>query len=466
MTTARLVTIGLVVFLCTPVVAQERGTITLEEARAMFVEVDRNLEISALQIEQARLLEDQARSVLLPNVRIGFDYTFRDTEVEFELPNLYAPLLPYLDSVYESNAMDEYFAANPGALDARMLASAPSEPSIIQFQHDYRLTVALQQTVFDFRALSLLAQAKTTLEQAEASRETLLFQLNGALEALFFDAVSTRRLVEVGQGNVEIAQIAFERATVAFEEEVGNRFELNRAEVAVETARRELESMRLAYELMLEALRAVLQLDEPLDTVPPSALEYDGDLESALESALARRPELHAGQLALQLDEERLDEIRAGWWPTIHAQAQAATVRESAFSGDSVSWTLGLSLNWNIWDGGLRIAQRKVADLDLVQHQLAWENQVNLIESEVRSAWLRLESQRRSMPSVRAEAELAERNVWVTQEALSLGAATALDVEVAEENLQLARIALAVAEVRLQALTYDMRRLACEDSLE
>jgi len=246
MRTIRFAVFCLMVFSAVPSSAQERGTISLEEARSMLLDVNRDLQISALQIEQARLLEDQARSVLLPNVRVGFDYTFRDSEVEFELPNLYAPLLPYLDSVYESNAMDEYFAANPDAFDARLLASAPSEPSVIQFQHDYRLTVALQQTVFDFRALSLLAQAKTTLEQAEASRETVLFQLNGALEALYFDAVSTSRLVEVSHRNVEIAQIEFDRTTAAFEEEVGNRFEMTRAEVAVQTARRELENAQLA----------------------------------------------------------------------------------------------------------------------------------------------------------------------------------------------------------------------------
>jgi len=217
---------------------------------------------------------------------------------------------------------------------------------------------------------------------------------------------------------------------------------------------------------MLEALRAALQLDDLHDVVIPPEVDLDVDLDSAIESALAHRPELHAGQLAMQLDQERLDEIRAGWWPTVQAQAQAVTVRESAFSGDAVAWTLGLSLNWNVWDGGLRIAQRQVADLDLAQHQLAWENQVGVIQTELRSAWLRLESQQRVMPSVRAEAELAERNVWVTQESLSLGAATALDVDVAQEYLHLARIALAVAEVRLQALTYDFRRLACLDSAE
>jgi len=440
--------------------AQERASITLGEAGSILVERSRDLAISELSIEQARLLRDQARSVLLPNLNLGFQYTFRDTEVEFDLPNFYAPLLPYLEPVYTAANLEQFFEDNPDVPDARLLARAEAEPSIIQFQHDYRFDATLYQTIFDWRALSLLDQAATTLAQAENGREQLLYQLQGGLEALYFDAVSLRRLVELGEGNVELTEIDFQRATGAYEEEVGNRFEMTRAEVAVQTARRQLETTRLSYELLLEALRVYLDLEELVDVVPPADLEPLEGLDQAREIALRNRPELRGLALETQLHEEQLAEIRAGWFPTVRAQAQATTVRESAFAGDAFSWSIGLILSWDIWDGGLRIAQRRVAQLGLEADTLRTERQMGIIDSEIRSAFMRLESQHRVMPSIRSEAELAERNDWVTREAFALGAATALDVDVAQQQLYLARVALARAEVELQALIYDLHRVS------
>ena len=441
--------------------SQPRTSLSLADAAVVLDEGSRTLRISNATIEQARLLHTQARSALLPDVNLSFAYTFRDREVLFEMPNAYAPLSPYLDSVYNGDLeLQQYLGDNPNVPDARAMAATEAEASVIQYRHDYRFGATVNQTILDFRVLSLLDQADIALEQAENGREQAGYQLYASLQALYFEALAAQRLVEVSEHNVELAEIASERATAALEEDVGNRFEENRAQIAVHTAQRDLEASRLAYSLATEALRAYLDLPEAFDVVEPPPLEPVETIDDVLGEALATHPGLEGVELSRRLSEERLDENRAQWWPTVHAQAQATTVRESAFSGDAFSWSLGIVLNWDVWDGGLRLAQRNTVELDIEANRLRLEQQHANVTSSVRNAWMRYETQAQLMDSVRAEAELASRNHWITQEAFDLGAATSLDVDIAQQQLYLAEVAQALSEVRLRALLYELHRLA------
>ncbi len=438
-----------------------RGSLSLARAVETLGTSSRDLEMASGSIEQARLLRDQARAVLLPSANLSGSYTLRDQEVELLQPNPYAPLAPYLDSVYENDPdLQQFFVDNPSVPDARNLAAATSEPIVVQNRHDFRFDLTLRQTLFDARALVYLDQAATALEQAELNREQVRYRLEGALQALYFDALALRRLIDISAGNFELARISAERARAAYELEVGARFDANRATVSAQTAQREYERAVLSYELALEALRAYLRLDDVQDVETPPTLDPPESLEALIESALENRPELAASALALRSVDERLDENRAGWWPSFSAQAQASVVRESAFTGDAFSWNLGVFMNWDLWDGGLRLAQRDTIEIDRYNAELAADAQADAIVSELRSAWLRYETQARVLPSIRAEAELAERNNWLTREAQDLGAASALEVEISQEQLFLARIALADAEVTLQEIIYELYRLA------
>jgi outer membrane protein TolC len=427
-----------------------RGSLSLARAVETLGTSSRDLEMASGSIEQARLLRDQARAVLLPSANLSGSYTLRDQEVA-----------PYLDSVYENDPdLQQFFVDNPSVPDARNLAAATSEPIVVQNRHDFRFDLTLRQTLFDARALVYLDQAATALEQAELNREQVRYRLEGALQALYFDALALRRLIDISAGNFELARISAERARAAYELEVGARFDANRATVSAQTAQREYERAVLSYELALEALRAYLRLDDVQDVETPPTLDPPESLEALIESALENRQELAASALALRSVDERLDENRAGWWPSFSAQAQASVVRESAFTGDAFSWNLGVFMNWDLWDGGLRLAQRDTIEIDRYNAELAADAQADAIVSELRSAWLRYETQARVLPSIRAEAELAERNNWLTREAQDLGAASALEVEISQEQLFLARIALADAEVTLQEIIYELYRLA------
>lgn len=439
----------------------EREVLTLQRAREVMSERNFELEINRQAIEQAALLEDQALALVLPSLDIAGSLIIREEETVIEFGNTYAPLLPYLESVYAMDtSLEQYFQDNPGIPDARMLAQLPSEPMTVTNQIDWQVTATLTQTIYNARAFPLLDQAEIMLSQAETVYEAVEFELIGALYRLYFNAVRYARLIEAAERNIDLAALTLERAQVAYEEDVGNRFEVTRAEVALQQADREWENAKLAYELAVESLAVLLNIPGDFDTIEPPALDQPAHQDDLFEQALNSRPDLENLRLMMMFHEERIDEVRSEWWPILQLQGQSVIREESAFSGDMVAWQLIFIANWSIWDGGIRIAERQVREFDLIQSQLRLEQAAAQVESTIDQAFLRVQGQQRLVSSARAEVELAQENMELTQDAFDLGAATSLDVQMAQQQLHLSEVTLASSEIELQYLIYELYRLS------
>jgi outer membrane protein TolC len=381
--------------------------------------------------------------------------------VTFTQSNPYAPLLPYFNSVYDNDPeLQQFFVDNPDVPDARILAQQTFEPAVIVNQHDYRFTLTLSQTLYNARAFPLLDQAELALASAESGVEVVTYQLEGALLQLYFNAVTFQRVIEAAQRNLDLARLALDRAQVALEEDVGSQFEVTRTQVALSTAERDLENARLAYRLSIEALATLLNTDANFDAEEPPTLTVPTDLDALVAHGLETRPDLRMHELVRSLDEARADEVDAQWWPILTAQASATVARSGAFSGDEFSWQLMVIASWNIWDGGLRSAASDSIEIDQVTHSLAQEQAVADLESDLQQGLLRLDSLQRNAENAQAEAELARENLALTQDALTLGAATRLEVDLAQQQLFLSELAQADAEVQLQAQIYALYRLA------
>src|SRR5262249_45885008 len=55
------------------------------------------------------------------------------------------------------------------------------------------------------------------------------------------------------------------------------------------------------------------------------------------------------------------------WAPTLSAFGNARAFNYAGFSGDKYSWAVGLELDWVLYDGGARDAQRHIADAQRVE---------------------------------------------------------------------------------------------------
>ena len=147
--------------------------------------------------------------------------------------------------------------------------------------------------------------------------------------------------------------MALERAEAALASEVGNRFEVTRAEVSVTLADRALDNARLAYALAREGVASLLVVPMDFEVEAPPARSVPSDVSD--DRAFATdRPDLRVIDAQLTAQGFQLNQIRGQWFPVIIGQFQLSGARQTAFSGDPLRWSLTVAANWMLFDAGYR----------------------------------------------------------------------------------------------------------------
>ena len=208
-------------------------------------------------------------------------------------------------------------------------------------------------------------------------------------------------------------------------------------------------------------------LGRPLDaavTLDP-ALDIDGlvpagrGVEELIALATAQRPELSALALRASALRKQSDAARAGVRPQL-ALTGGYMYLENEFLDDDAFWMAGVSLQWNLFDGGR--ARKQAASLDskaaAVGHQRA--DLESMIGLQVRRAWYdRVEAENRVDVAESAVAQALE-NLRVVRNRYKAGASTnveVLDAEALREqslsNRDDARFELELAKLRLARAT-------------
>ncbi|MCB9520518.1 MAG: TolC family protein [Myxococcales bacterium] len=441
---------GLLLLALAPAAArgQDATQLTLDAA---IGEIDATLQVENAErrIEQADDVRRQALAALRPTVALSATYTLRDEEIELDFGNPYLPLAPYLEAIH---------TVAPELPDPSPLL-APSEPQVVQYRHDIGASLAVDQSLYNARALPYIRQSQVAIRQAENSLEVLRFQLRGAVTQAYFAAVLQRRLIDVSERNVELARLALQRAQIAFEEDVGNRFEMNRARVELSSAERDLQNAQTGYDIARRNLAGLIgRTDIDFEVLPPPTLSTDlptTDVEG--------RPDIEAYALQTELQEHRVAEARGQWFPTLFAHLQGNVQRATAFGGDNFSWFLQIGANWTVYDGGTRSALGHQRERDLVTTETQRADALATVETAIDAGVLEALTLQRQIESAHADVALARENVELTEAAVELGVATSLDTQLAREQLYLSELALATLDVNLQARLYELRRISGSD---
>jgi outer membrane protein TolC len=436
--------------------AQEAGrrTVTLDEARALALETSWDIETAELAAQQAQVLEDQARALLRPTLNASASATLYDEAIEFASGNIFQPLIPYLTVV------DQQLDTADVLPDPAIFDTGDAEPSVVRPRVDYRGSLTASYTLLNVRALPLIRQARATIDQAQAGVEATGFAFERAVVEAYFGACGLQRFIAIAERNAELTRVTRDRVVAAYEEGVGNRFEANRAEVAYSSALREVENARTEYELMLRSLALLVRSEEPFDVVEPAPLSVPGAVDSSQVDA--DRADLSPYGAELEFDEHRIREQQVRWIPQVYAMAQANLQRSTAFGGDIFSWNVGLTANWDIYDGGIRVAEQRSREYELVADELRLEQALEQARLEVERLELDIRRAALNVEGARADSELAASNVRITEDALEIGTATELDVEAARQQLLLSELAVANNEVLLQQKLYLLELLLGE----
>jgi len=415
--------------------------IRLEEARAKSRE---NVQALTAILEASSAEQDvrAARSGLLPQV------AFRG------------------GASYNYNGPQRFFTTVPAPGGGFVQTVVPVPEST---NPNFNLALIVSQSVYDRAVWARLSQSGAQLEaeRGEALEQADASELEGIQR--FFALYRTQSTIEVLKANVARSEQQLERARALFQAgRVGKAEELSaqvnlgndRIVVVLRQAQLARDQAQLATWLAMpgtEALEAVTPpgLDTP-PAPPPS-------LEQSVAEARARRPLLAALRQRIRAAQLQRTIFQAGYLPrvSVNGTLQRSGPDASQFFTEPElqnSASVGLSLQWDIFNGFTTHAQSRRAEYQTRVAELNFQQSERELEGTLRQAHQTLLAQISATELAEANRQAAAAALRLAEERFNAGVSSTLEVRDAQLKLTQAELTLLENRIEVETARFALMR--------
>jgi outer membrane protein TolC len=453
---ARLAIAAAGLLVASPALAQR--ALTLDEALVLARAHNRDLRAARARLEQSATNVEQAWAALLPQIAAQGKYTHNYREVTLDLGQRLNQGTLGLSEVIRATSADPAQQAALDQLEQR-LSSASAAPVVIQKgeQLDLGLTATVPLVVpYAYSALAAARQAHgANAANHSVTEATVLL----AVAQTYYTAAGTDELLLACRNAVGVAKKTLEDARARLRVGAATNVEVMRAEVAVvraEQAEAETEDVQAQT---YRALATLVGTHEPLRAIAARTVPAEPPPERTLvESALRLRPELLYYQRSLEAAASTARSSFWRWAPTLSAFGNVQAFNYQGFSGDKYSWAIGLQLDWTLYDGGIRDAQRRSAWAQRREHAARLELLRDSVTDDAVNSRRALGTRRRALDSAVRSAELSRETLRLVRAQYETGKATQLDLLQAQDSLVAAEVAVARARFALALADVQLKR--------
>lgn len=418
----------LAIVLVTAPASAER-TLTLDEVLRLARENNRDLQAARARLGGAEAGIEQARAALMPTVNAQGKYSHNIPEVAFQPPTVQTPMGPVTP--------EEVVLTPANQLDASLTAIVP-------------LVVP--------SAYAAYSAAQKTQTAAEAELRVTATRLLFTTAQVFYAAAGTDELVVARRHAVEVAEQTLINAQTRFETGTATKVETTRAQLSVVRAQQAEREAQEQQANVYAQLATLIRAPAGFRVVPPP-IESDRAAPAAAESLVAtaagNRPELAAYQMRLEALGANIDALRWRWAPTVAAFGNARAFNYSGFAGRNTAYAFGVQLDWQIFDAGMRDAQRHSLEAQLLDTRLQLEQVRSSVADDVRQARRAIGTKRSALEAAQLAVALSEETLGLVRAQYEAGTALQIDLLAAQDNLIGAEVGLAQArfDVALADLT-------------
>lgn len=282
------------------------------------------------------------------------------------------------------------------------------------------------------------ANTEATKLDSAAIRNALGFEVSRA----FYTVLKTRQFILATEAavnsfatNLVVAQKRLDGGTLL-------KSDVLDLEVRLAQSREDLVRARNANLLAIRALRNLLGIEDgdfPVaDTAPAVSAPYVGDF--------SQRPELAAARQRAAAAQAQVRGSKSGYQPRVSAFGSLDHDYGWVTGGDGNSYTAGVMLQWDLWDGFLTRAKTREANANL---ETAREEQHKVrlaLDLEVEQARLDLNAADESLAVSSKAVEQAEESAMLTRNRFDQGLALSTQLIDSESALVAARVRRAEAE--------------------
>ncbi len=303
--------------------------------------------------------------------------------------------------------------------------------------------LSLVQTVFDLAAIRRLQAGNKGVELAAEHKRLASQQVAAAAILSYLAVLEGEQSLLAARANAQLADRLLELAISQKNSGVATGIDVARAETRA--AHQRVQLARAEAALDTAKLNLLRVTGEPLSTnvILVDRMRFDvenlPDAKGSIEKALADRVEIKMADREVQIAEAKRKAAVASWVPTISAFGDYGSSGLKPNETSLPTRSVGIGLNFPIFDGGRIRSEVKIASSRLQQAEIQRTDLLAAVENEVRQALVHLKtSQEGVQASIKTEA-LAEHELELAQDRFMNGVGDNIEVVSAQTAIENAR---------------------------
>jgi outer membrane protein TolC len=276
----------------------------------------------------------------------------------------------------------------------------------------------------------------------------------------YYDVLKTQAFRATAQDANRRAEEQLGDARKLEREGVVERESVLRAEVFRAEALQQLHSTVEAEYVALAGLNLAIGLKcgEPIHVVEPGSLpRFDLTLADCLHTAIRDRREFHVARRSVEISQAGTRVAKAEFAPKVMAGGNLIDIRQNSNAGHGDIAIGFIRVEWELFEGGRRVAERRLADSRLREAMAHAESIADNIAFQVNEAYRRMNAARLGIEDARPAVDQAAENYRLVRIRAREGSATPTEITDAQasltraqQNYQNAQYAYLTAIARLE----------------
>jgi outer membrane protein len=347
-------------------------------------------------------------------------------------PNIQARLSDYAAAAYRvDQALSPLLPQVTAGITAARTQSASTTatgPAIRSFDDSTLARVSVSQLLFDFgKTFADTAVARRLADVASEDVELQRQLITLAVKESYTNINFAQRLIAVQQQALERAELNLRSARGFFEVGTRPKSDVARAEVDVANARVDLIRARNAERNARVALNTAMGIPANTPTQIQDNLVYEPvtlDPAQLLGEAYRQRPESRQARLQVEAADARARRAFRDFFPDISASGYYGGTRADL----QEVWEVGLGLSWSLFDGGNRVARYRETRVLLDAAQARVRATELDISREVEQAQINVSEANERIQAAKTAVESALENFRLAQGRFDAGVGTILEL--------------------------------------
>jgi outer membrane protein len=323
--------------------------------------------------------------------------------------------------------------------------------------------------IYDFgQTAANIRAAELTADATAAAVGTITLDVRTNVETAYLEAVARRKLVQVAEATVKSEDGHLDQARRFVAAQAKDPIEVAQAQARDANAKSALAQAQSNEAISLANLRSAIGWVDPANSPivsanwpTPSEAEPPG-LAALVDTARKTRPEIVQLDKEVEAADANLTAARAERRPVLSATANTQWNPGTNDWSPEPSWSAGLTLSWNLFDGGRAAADARIARAN-VQGALAQRDALLVtLTSELDSARSQIVANRANVQASTEAVVAARAQLQLADARYTQGLGSQIELADAQTAVTTAQGNLVQAEFQLATAWAQLRRATAQ----